>query len=252
MWVFVLIVIIGFAYLARRIDVLIAVSSARTSQTKHEDEFVDAEIGTMSGDEKAWRSEFAQWPDLSWELRDKHARRRAAYRKHYWFRRLRTITFPVFSESQMAWQEMLQDEMDEELQYWAETQHRELHSEVLKHQRAGKDKKEFVLGPVVEKALEELTALPPRLAAGRTASERMLEANLRTFGGQLTVKKALKEYEGVADSTRLALYSIHSVTDLKVKYERRVSSLISECRDEWADYVARAEEMEKLGEIRLR
>jgi hypothetical protein len=133
MWDLALIVIIGFVYLGWRVDTLINVSSTRIAQTKHDDEFVDSEIETMAQEEREWRSELAIWPDVSWKLRDKHSRRRAAYRKHYWYRRLRTILFPVFSESQMAWEEMLQDEMAEELQYWHETQHRELHTEILKH-----------------------------------------------------------------------------------------------------------------------
>jgi hypothetical protein len=96
-----------------------------------------------------------------------------------------------------------------------------------------------------------VTTLPRKLAAGRESSARMLEANLRTHNGDLTIKKALKEYAAEADTYRLSVYNIHSIPDLKEEYEREQKSLIAKCQDKWDAYVARAEKMEKSGEIRL-
>lgn len=168
---------------------------------------------------------------------------REAYYRSYQDKSLKTTLNPVFDEASMVWEKVLEGETQEEIDRWMGVRFKELYKDILEHCKAGKAPESFQIGHTVSEAMRELTKLPRQRDKYATSFEKMLEANLLVFRGDLSLREAMEKYEG--EIKREGDPWTLNTKEMKKEYEEYKDSTREEIIREWKTWVERAEEMEK-------
>ncbi|MFA4846083.1 MAG: hypothetical protein WC654_06000 [Patescibacteria group bacterium] len=216
-----------------------------------ENEYIDSMIERAQNESDDLRSGRGWWSDLPSKLEGDIAKRRTEYYRYYFHKHDSTTLNPVFAEAAMAWEKLLETEAREKYQHWFGVRWKTLRKDILDHHRTGKLPKDFQISDGGDKALRELVELRKEFENQSLRFDKMLEANLRVFRGELSLEAAREKYEQETKGLSHVVY-IPSDKNLKREYEEFKESTRKQCIEEWEETVKRAEEQERQGNNNLK
>lgn len=212
---------------------------------QNEKPFYVAQVDRQIDKAEEWSSKNHSWPEPDIGLQIKWDDEWREHKKVFWFKRYQTIDYPVFSEADIANEQLQSRHLDEEFQYWWDERSKESDKNILMHAAAGGSPSEFNLSNYYLTVVREIRRKEKRIENCQKRIDLKIEANLRVTQVKTRIAEEKKLY---AESDVASIASDFSIGG---EFDKLVDDEAADDRERikasWEDQVVRAKEKEKKG-----